>query len=81
MSNDNAKFWANEKDDSDPWIQVNLGASYLVKELVTKGHTGQDKYWVEMIKVKVGMSEECMNFIKDEDGLPKVRILSGVTSS
>ena len=74
MSNDNGKFWANENDDFDPWIQVNLGATYVVKELVTKGHTGsKDKYWVEMIKIKVGMSEECMNFIKDEDGLPKVR--------
>ena len=79
-SNGINRFWANDKDDPDPWIQVYLSASYIVKGLLTNGHKGvQFSYWVEMIKVKVGISEECLNFIKDEDGLPKVRFPSDAT--
>ena len=80
-SNYNNKFWASDKDDSDPWIQVYLGASYVVNGLVFKWHTDTGagkRYWVEKMKIKLGMSQECIEFIKDDDGLPKVRFLSGV---
>ena len=75
-SNDNGRFWANDEDDLNPWIQVNLGSRFVVKELLTKGHTNSsgERYWVEKIKVKVGMSQECITFIKDDDGIPKVHV-------
>ena len=79
-SNYSDRFWANdERDFKEPWIQVCLGPSYVVKGLEFKWHTGDSgKYWAENIRVKVGMSAECMEFIKDEHGQPKVRFINNV---
>ena len=63
------KFWHNDGNDPEPWIQVDLGSSYNVTGLQTEGLIS---YWVKKIKVQVGMTIEDLSFIEDGQGQPKV---------
>ena len=66
------KYWGST--DSEPWIQVDLGDIHKVTGLQTEGHDGHDeyKYWVKQINVQVGMNEEDLLFIEDDQGQKKV---------
>ena len=66
------RFWVSV--DPDPWIQVDLGSNHMVTGLQTEGNDqgGTNKYWVEQIKVEVGVTEENLMFIEDASGQPKV---------
>ena len=68
------RFWASAGSDPQPWIQTDLGSGHMVTGLQTAGNneTGPWGYWVEQIKVKVGMNEEDLLFIESTDGQPKV---------
>ena len=69
------RFWANSWSDSQPWIQVDLRGNYTVTGLLTKGNRQNYPwhYWVEQIKVQVGMiSEANLVFVEDEHGQPIV---------
>ena len=67
-------MWASAGWDSQPWIQTDLGSSHVVTGLQTAGNnkTGRWSYWVEQIKVRVGMNESSLVFINDSNGPPKV---------
>ena len=71
------RFWASAWNTQEPWIQVDLGSSYLVTGLLTEGKYGSEpyQYWVQNIKVKVGFSEDGLKFIEDNVGEPKVQTL------
>ena len=70
------KKWASVADDSDPWIQVDLGSNYIVTGLLTQGNgnSGDNvyKYWVALIRVQVGFTEGNLIFIEDSQGQPEV---------
>lgn len=69
------KFWASGwSSDPDPWIQVDLGTCHNVTGLQTEGRHTSDEwhYWVEQIKVQVGMAENELSFIGDGQGQAKV---------
>ena len=70
------RFWASVAWDSQPWIQVDLGSGRMVTGLQTAGNNATNtwSYWVEQIKVKVGMSEDRLVFIDDSNGQPKVSV-------
>ena len=65
-----SRFWYNDWNDLEPWIQVDLGSSYNVTGLQTEGYS--NLYWVKKIKVQVGMTIEDLSFIEDGQGQPKV---------
>ena len=66
------KFWGST--DSEPWIQVNLGSMSIIKGLQTEGNYKDEtaQYWVEQVKVKIGMDEGDLTFIEDDQGQHKV---------
>ena len=64
--------WSSYGGDSQPWIQADLGSSHVVTGLQTSGTPGEWSYWVEKIKVKVGMTEHSLVFIEDSNGDSKV---------
>ena len=69
------RFWMNDKkNDTKPWIQVDLVSSHNVTGLKAEGNDagGVYKYWVEQIKVQVGVAEGDLTFIEDTNGQPKV---------
>ena len=68
------RFWTCETKDPDPWIQVDLISSHTVTGLQTEGNDegGAYKYWVEQIKVKVGVTKKNLMFIEDASGQPRV---------
>ena len=68
--------WTNNWNDSESWIQVDLGSSHRVTALQTTGnnHQGDWQYWVEQITVKVGMTAGNLSLIEDCHGKPKVSI-------
>ena len=70
------RIWASAGSDSQPWIQVDLGSGHRVTGLQTAGNnvTGTLAYWMEQIKVKVGMNEENLVFIESTEGQPKVSV-------
>ena len=71
---DIARYWASAPGDPDPWIQVLLGNSHRVTGLQTKGNLGsiRTSYWVEQIKVKIGLVHDSLKFIEMDSGEPKV---------
>ena len=68
------RYWVNDLDDTEPWLQVDLGGSRRVTGLKTEGNYKTDiwQYWVEKIKVQVGVTEGTLMFIKDTNGQQKV---------
>ena len=68
------RFWSNARDDSGPWIQVDLGNNHRVTKLQTEGILGTSRtsYWVEQIKVQVGLVQDSLDFIEMDPGKPKV---------
>ena len=68
------KFWGSIGNDSEPWIQVDLGSIHIVTGLQIEGdyHDETYQYWVKQIKVKMGMSEEDLTFIEDDQEMPEV---------
>ena len=68
------RFWSNARGDQEPWIQVDLSSSQLVNGLQTEGDlsTSPTSYWVEQIKVQVGLVHDSLEFIEMESGEPKV---------
>ena len=71
------KFWLSARDDTNPWIQVNLSGMYRVTGLQTAGDSPLLD-WVEQIKVQVGLSEESLMFIEDSNKQPKVCVMDCV---
>ena len=74
LHSDGIQFWSSDEEDLKPWIQADLGSSHVVTGLQTSGvwATHEWSCWVEKIKVKVGMSEDSLVFIKDSNGDSKV---------
>ena len=66
--------WSSAYWDPQPWIQADLGCIHNVTGLKTSGVwvTHEWSYWVEKIKMKIGMSENSLVFIKDSNGDSKV---------
>ena len=72
---DSEGYWissqvSTEKPYELPWIQVEFGKTYVVTKLRTSG--GGQQYWVDTMKVKVGLNAENLIFLEDGDGNPKV---------
>ena len=66
-------FWSNDKEDYQPWIQVDFGRNCKVTVLQTEGHSGAHyDYFVKDINLKVGSIETELAFIENESGDPKV---------
>ena len=67
-------YWITVAEDLEPWIQVDMGNIRLVTGLLTEGNDegGDFKYWVQELKVQVGMSVEGLVFIGDTNGHTKV---------
>ena len=68
------RYWGSIYEDLEPWIQVELGSSHMVTELQTEGNYNSDEwqYWVQQLKVQVGMSKGDLMYIEDGDGQPQV---------
>ena len=68
------EYWISDENDRNRWIQVDLGNTRIVTGLKTEGNDegGTSKYWVQQLRVQVGMSEDSLEFIKDGRGQPKV---------
>ena len=68
------RFWSSASDDSEPWIQVDLGSNHRVTGMQTEGNlgTGPRSYWIEQIKVQVGLVHGKLSFIEIDTGDPKV---------
>ena len=65
--------WSNDNTDSDPWLQVDLLATYNVTGVLIEGngHDGLSR-WVQAITVQIGINPATLGFIKDSNGVPKV---------
>ena len=68
------RFWSSAPGDSEPWIQVDLGSSHQVIGLQTEGYlsTLRTSYWIDQIKVQVGLVNDSLVFIETDAGEPKV---------
>ena len=75
----NSSYWISvgKRLDLEPWIQADLGCTHRVTGLQTEGNDGPGelKYWVEQIRVQVGMCEDGLIYISDDNGQPMVCII------
>ena len=63
-------WWSNDNSDSNPWLQVDLLATYNVAAILTEGTFSTR--WVGVMTVQFGNNPATLEFIKDSNGEPKV---------
>ena len=68
------RHYTSDPGDPAPWIQVYLESKHRISGLQTEGAYGGSyySYWVEQIKVQIGLSEGSLRFINDSNDEPKV---------